>query len=293
MIRTYPRPAFLAVALLAGGLLSITARAQTPATWVNPVDGNWTDATRWSTNPLFPNNTGPTYNAFIDQTGAPYTVTLDQGITVTDLHLTSADAILDLTTNNLVVAGDFFQASARLRGSSTGGTLTVAGTASFTGSFAAPAVVGVSTFIAQSALVFTPVTTIDICDTEVYHDGVAATWNGGDIRLDHGAHYHEGVNGTFNITSNGTLSYPALGAQSGFINAGVIRKSAGTGVTFFNGVDLDNTGTVQVEAGTFRADRPVQVSGSTLTGGPWNEAEVWLAVLWKHEASETPLATTV
>ncbi len=258
-----------ALALAAGAACAARTSAQTTATWLNAADGNWNDPTQWSTNPAFPNNGGQTYNVFITPTGAPYTVTLNQPITINDLHLTSPDAILDLTNNNLVTQGDYSQSGAQLHGGLTAGTMTVAGTASFTGSFTAEALDEVFAFHAQTALIFNPITTIDICDTDVYHDGSNCLWSGGNMTLNEGAHFHENAAGTFNMTSDGTLSYTNLGAQSGFINAGTIRKSAGSGVSFFSGVDLDNTGTVQVETGTIRADRPVQVSGSTLTGGKW------------------------
>src|SRR5438132_10301105 len=34
-------------------------RAQTQANWLGTTDGSWTDPTRWSTNPNFPNNGTP------------------------------------------------------------------------------------------------------------------------------------------------------------------------------------------------------------------------------------------
>ncbi|MGH7936947.1 MAG: beta strand repeat-containing protein, partial [Bryobacteraceae bacterium] len=54
------------------------------ATWLHPADGNWTTATNWSSNPNFPNNGTPSntlYDAVIDATGAPYTVTLANAVT--------------------------------------------------------------------------------------------------------------------------------------------------------------------------------------------------------------------
>ena len=63
-----------AAALLTWGLVCpLAADAQTVAIWTNPVDGSWTDPTRWSTNPFFPNNGNPagvTYAANISASGA-------------------------------------------------------------------------------------------------------------------------------------------------------------------------------------------------------------------------------
>jgi hypothetical protein len=66
------------------------------ASWVEPVSGTWTDSTRWSTNPHFPNNGngGVDYGVSLNATGAPYTVMLDGNIAVTELHLSSPDATL-------------------------------------------------------------------------------------------------------------------------------------------------------------------------------------------------------
>ena len=110
------------------------ARAQISANWLNPVSGNWNDPSNWSTNPVFPNNSGPnTYNCFIAATGAGYTVSLNQDITINDLSLTSSDAILDLTSHALHVNGNYSQSAGVLRGPVAFGTMTVGGTASFTG----------------------------------------------------------------------------------------------------------------------------------------------------------------
>src|SRR4051812_17020264 len=62
-----------------------SASAQTLASWVSAVNGSWNDPTRWSTNPVFPNDTPAThYAASIAATGAPYTVFLGVDISLTD-----------------------------------------------------------------------------------------------------------------------------------------------------------------------------------------------------------------
>src|SRR4051794_17089750 len=59
--------------------LPAEARAQSVSIW-NGTAGNWSDFTKWSTNPLYPNNGngGFTYNASISSG----TVTLDSSVTL-------------------------------------------------------------------------------------------------------------------------------------------------------------------------------------------------------------------
>src|SRR5881398_1486318 len=78
------RRAVRAVALAAGatwvvaGVGANLLRAQTvTASWLSAVSGNWTDGTKWSTSPDYPNNNGTTnYNAAISPVGSPYTIGL-------------------------------------------------------------------------------------------------------------------------------------------------------------------------------------------------------------------------
>jgi hypothetical protein len=64
--------------------------AQTQAQWVAPVDGSWTDSSRWSTDPFFPNNGSPpgtTYDVLVDAVGSPYTISSSGSITIDSLRL--------------------------------------------------------------------------------------------------------------------------------------------------------------------------------------------------------------
>jgi hypothetical protein len=104
--RFYSRQAIaFAIAMIGTGA---SALADT-ASWLNPVSGNWTDATKWSTNPIYPNNRTPTpdthYSVIIDAAGAPYTVVLDSGIAPNGLTLNSSDAVLNQVAGNMAVNG--------------------------------------------------------------------------------------------------------------------------------------------------------------------------------------------
>src|SRR6476646_7302917 len=69
-----------ALGLMALLLLASTGFAQVNSTWNGSSGNNWSDATRWSTNPLFPNNGngGNNYNAIVNAG----TVVVDQPITI-------------------------------------------------------------------------------------------------------------------------------------------------------------------------------------------------------------------
>jgi len=83
--------------------------AATTATWLDAVDGQWDDASKWST-PVYPDNGSPapsdTYDVVIDAAGDSYTVDLDTDVSLDSLTLDSADATLYLYGGPLQVAGD-------------------------------------------------------------------------------------------------------------------------------------------------------------------------------------------
>ncbi len=67
-------------------------------TWINPLSGNWTDGTKWSSNPSFPNTAST--DVVIDALGAPYTVTVNQLITASSVTL-NAPGVTLLNVENL------------------------------------------------------------------------------------------------------------------------------------------------------------------------------------------------
>ncbi|MBC8108996.1 MAG: PEP-CTERM sorting domain-containing protein [Anaerolineae bacterium] len=108
-----PHRSRLAAAIITGALASM-AHAQVPANWLLPVDGSWTDPTKWTTNPNYPNNgtpPGTTYNALVGITGASYTISLADPVSVSTLNISSPQATLALSggtlsvTNRWTVAG--------------------------------------------------------------------------------------------------------------------------------------------------------------------------------------------
>jgi hypothetical protein len=217
-MKTHPVPLrrhFLSAALL-GLLLSVHApAADQTATW-NGTTGIWSDFTRWSTNPLFPNNGngGLTFDA-VQSTG---TITVDQAITIQKLTMsggTNTGAGFTLTTNELFT----FQG---------GGTLNGTGTVQADG--------GVAFGVGNTTL----------SGGRTLNLGGNSTWSAGAIQFFDNSVLTNQAGSTFTTSFNGTMSGGSAGGT--FNNAGTFTKSAGTLTTIL--VTANNTGTISVESGT-------------------------------------------
>jgi len=80
-----PHCRFLYIALLAMNVQT-PAPAQTPATWLGSnVNGNWSDPSRWSTNPIVPNGN-------FDVTHTTGTITLDTNVSLNSLTMSGGNA---------------------------------------------------------------------------------------------------------------------------------------------------------------------------------------------------------
>lgn len=88
-------------------------QAQTSVSWLSAVSGTWTDASKWSSIPVYPNNgtpSGSTYFATVSASGAPYLVRLSSSATISGLTI-------DSTAATVLIGGP----------DTSGGTLTVFG----------------------------------------------------------------------------------------------------------------------------------------------------------------------
>ena len=113
--RRHPRSrACASLAICAAATCAQPLLAATPSSWVSPVSGSWIDGSRWSTNPLFPNNgtpPGATYDATIGAAGAAYEVLFDATalsggqVTVDSLTVASPDARLRVAAGSLNSVG--------------------------------------------------------------------------------------------------------------------------------------------------------------------------------------------
>ncbi|MCX6877083.1 MAG: choice-of-anchor D domain-containing protein [Verrucomicrobia bacterium] len=98
--------------------------ADVVATWAGAASATWADDVNWTCVPgpnVFPNNGGSTYNAVINASGGPYTVSLATDIVIQKLTLNSADATLELQSGNLTALTGVTLANGVLR--MNGGTL--------------------------------------------------------------------------------------------------------------------------------------------------------------------------
>ncbi len=256
------------IALAAGLACGVvgTAAGQT-LNWGAATSGNWSDPLKWSPNGV-PN--GPTFNAVVTATGPAYVVTVDGNFNLNKITLNSANATINLGSNNITV-NDYDAGEGMFRSVSraTSGTLTVNGQLRFSNTVSSLSInkTKIKTF---GTIVFDQSDDVDICDTDVDHGGNAVTWNGsGDILLRTGAVFKNGASSTFSISSNATFGYANVGAQGTVINNGIVDKSAGGGTTFFDKLTFTNTGTVKVSSGTFKTSGVVLGGGGTLSSGRW------------------------
>jgi hypothetical protein len=99
----------LLLAALAGtvGLAGHSRGQVTMSQWLTATSGNWTDATRWSTNPFYPTNGNgnPLYRAEILATGSNYTITLNSNVALDSLLLSSTNATISHTAGTLTLGG--------------------------------------------------------------------------------------------------------------------------------------------------------------------------------------------
>lgn len=208
------------------------ATAQVSATWDNTT-GNWTDFTRWSTNPLFPNNGngGNNYNAVV--TGGAVTVNQDitiQGLTFGGGTITRG-AGFTLTTN-----APFNWTGGTLNGA---GTLQVNGAGSITGTRVVNG--GVMQFGGG---------------TFTHNGGAQLQLNSGAVaRVQTGAVY------VGNATVGNTILTATSGTGSLIVDAGGTFRKTGTNDFFVNsGVTVNNSGLADVQQGFLRVE-----SGATWT----------------------------
>ncbi len=233
---------FLLVAIMLIGLWagSLPA-ADVISTWNNST-GNWSDATRWSTNPLFPNNGngGFTFDAII----SGGTVTLDQNITIEALALNGGTITGAAATNFTLTLNDLFTWTS----GTIGGPGTVVATDGITFSTTNSKTLGNGSNTGRTLV----------------NSGVA-NLSGGPLLISSSGGANPGSlfqnNGTFNALDEADISNNNFGGNAGrFANAGTFNKS-GAGTTTDISALFDNTGTVNVDSGT------LSLGGGASTGG--------------------------
>ena len=84
--------------------LAAPAAGQVVSTWVTPVDGDWSDPTNWSTDPIAPVAAGS--EALIDATGTPYTITTSFAVQADRITIDSPDATVLSNSGNQIKVSD-------------------------------------------------------------------------------------------------------------------------------------------------------------------------------------------
>ena len=264
---------FVAFVVLALG--SNTGRSN-PITWTNSSGGNWNVAANWSPNQV----PASTDDAYITNNGS-YTVTLNASATVGSLTLggTSGTQSFVANANTLTLNG---ASSVGSNGAFNlgGGTLGGAGSLSVNGPFSWSGGTinntGGVTLNGTSSLSGAGNFTLVLAGLLV--NAGPLTWGGRGQNL-----YVS--SGTLTNLATGTITITAdvsavNGGGSGIGNAGVMRKTGGTGTTTL-GVPFVNTGDVQVQSGMLSVTGGGSASG-TIECRPTRRCKL---------AALTPLAT--
>jgi hypothetical protein len=230
---------FLSVALLMASPV-MPAGGPVTSTWGGST-GDWSNRLKWTPTSDYPHNNGSTtYDVIVNAGGVTQDVTVAiQTLTLSGSAFISgtSDGFPTLTCNGLLTwtNGSFLG----------GGSIEADGGMDISGSGAK--------IIAHDLL-----------------NSAQANWSGADIIIDTTAGFVNLYNsGTFNSQSDAQIqSTPGFAT---FQNSGTFVKSGGVGSTTFDGVDLDNTGTIQVQSGTIAVNGYViQMNNvGTLSGGTW------------------------
>ena len=278
-------------AVLGAALAASPASALTiNSTW-NGTVGSWSDATRWSSNPLVPNNGGgDTFN--VTMPGG--TVTLDIPVTIDALTLSGSGTITG--TQNLSTQGLFSWSAGTLSGTGTlfanGGlvlntsahplsnkTLMNAGAATLTAGNGNVSLDGASALFDNLAgATFTAGASggspgITFSGTAGLFRNAGTFTKVGSNTLDVSAFFQN--QGLFDVQA-GLVTV----SNSGFTNAGVLdvdggaelRFTGGTGHSFAAGSTAGGSGTLRMTAGTLAVATDLGFSAVNLDGGTLSNA---------------------
>lgn len=207
--------------------------------WSNTAGGNWSTGANWT------GGVAPTAaDVAVISANGTYTVVLDVSPTVVGLTLGGGSGVQTLSLPSgitLTVNGDINIAGSGAL-SWTGGTLTGSG----------------ATTIASGAAVNISGTSAKTLNRDVSNSGTI-TWTGAsDIT----------TGGTFTLTNQSGGLFDAQNDQtcsvSTIINAGTFRKSLSFGTTTFSGSSFVNTGTLNIQTGTFACSASYTNSSGTI-----------------------------
>jgi uncharacterized repeat protein (TIGR01451 family) len=210
--------------LLSGNVLATAAKTPDLACTWNGTTGNWSDIARWN------NCGGHAPGASDSATITSGTVTLDVDVTVQDLAITGGTltgSYSIIVTNSMAWSGISY-----MSGSGTT-TLASGATGTITTSWGNP-------------------NDYPVLDTRTLNIAGSMVLNGNQsVEMNNAATIAIVSTGIFDFQSNGGLTN-YTGAAGVVNNSGMLKKTAGTGTSTINLVAVNNTGTVQGQAGTLK-----------------------------------------
>jgi uncharacterized repeat protein (TIGR01451 family) len=251
------------IAVTAGGGTATSGSNFTVLTtshWINSSGGNWNTAANWSAGSV----PDATTDAIIDASGT-YTVSINAAAPVHSLIVGSAvsgtqtlslPSTFDLTLGSSSViapSGVLALAGGRLLGP---GSLTVNGIMNWS----ADSEIQNTVAIASGALNISGFGTRFLNGGTINNSGTV-NWSG----TDNISVYNSGVinnlsGGLFSVTNDQNIYQHCCTAGLAFNNAGTFRKTAATGITSISNNGFNNSGTVDIQSGTFNP-----ISGGTST----------------------------
>lgn len=273
-----------AAAALATGAYSTTAGAAVvTSSWLNAVNGTWSDATKWSGG--VPNNGASSFSVNIGASSSPYTITLNTPTTINDLTISAPNAILDQTSGTFTVQNSFINLQSGTYRIS-GGTLSNSVISYNGGSLAFASFPRLNNVTVMGSLTLgTNNTTLGVYGTTLLGGSVNLTAANTAIGFDGtqtiapNTFNLDGLNSFLSTDGIGTLTIPASAAVRGGNNGGISYGYVGAG----GNNAVVNNGTIQADiAGktftilsngnnTFTNNGTVAaINGSTLTIGSPN-----------------------
>src|SRR3954452_18420151 len=234
----------------------------TTAHWINSSGGNWNTAGNWSTGsvPTASNDVvidaAGTYTVNLDVTPAFYTLTVGGGATGTQtLELGVSHDVTFTNPGTVTSTGALTFGSGRLLGA---GPLTVNGTMNWS----SDSEIDTPVNIASGASLNISGTGTRFLNGGTINNSGTVTWSGTDnISIYNSGVINNLAGGLFSVTNDQLIYQHCCGIGQAVNNAGTFRKSVATGTTTIDGNGFNNSGTLDVQSGTFLLG-----SGGTSTG---------------------------
>lgn len=249
----------------------MTAARAADSDYISPLSGNWTDASLWNTNPLFPNNGngGATFNASLTN-GA--TVTLNQDIVIESFTQSSGTVAGSF---NLTLNGNLFWTGGTMSGNGTTAVSGLGSTISGGGAlFLSRTLTNSGTFTYSKADTGAQPLQLGVGEQSgvINNSGIFNTTAGGDFMR---GNVVSTINnsGDWNVSGAGTTSTVS---QIAFNNTGTVNVQSGTlaleggftqtaGMVLLNGGSVSTNSTLNFVSGSLQGTGTV--TGNVATGG--------------------------